>query len=84
MTPAQVRRIRLRLGLSQAQLAERLGVHRITVAKWEGGARRVQPMVERLIRLVAGLATGHNTRPEPPATKARPRTRRTVKPRGRR
>jgi putative transcriptional regulator len=37
MTPAEVNGVRTRLGLSQAQLAQLLGVHPLTVSKWERG-----------------------------------------------
>jgi DNA-binding transcriptional regulator YiaG len=35
MTGDEIRRLRERLGLSQEQLAKKLGVHRNTVIKWE-------------------------------------------------
>jgi predicted transcriptional regulator len=37
MTPADIRRIRKRLGITQEQFAERLGVHAVTVRKCEAG-----------------------------------------------
>ena len=37
MTPEQYRAIRLRLGLSQAQLAERLEIARETISRRESG-----------------------------------------------
>lgn len=37
--PADRRLLRKRLGLSQQQLADVLGVQRVTVARWELGAR---------------------------------------------
>jgi putative transcriptional regulator len=35
MTGKQVLELRIKLGLSQAQLAQILGVHSLTVSKWE-------------------------------------------------
>ena len=39
-----VQRERTRLGLTQAQLAERLGVHERTVARWELGLFKPHPI----------------------------------------
>jgi DNA-binding transcriptional regulator YiaG len=39
-SPALARAIRNEAGVSQARLAEELGVHRVTVARWEIGSRR--------------------------------------------
>jgi len=38
--PATLKKLRERRGLTQQQLAERIGVHRVTVAKLETGALR--------------------------------------------
>lgn len=43
MTPAQVVAIRESLGLTQAQLAQLLGVHPLTVSKWERGVLSPNP-----------------------------------------
>lgn len=40
MTAQEVRRVRLDLGLSQVQLAQILGVHHLTVSKWERGVAK--------------------------------------------
>ena len=37
MTPADLQQYRAKLGLSQAELSARLGLHTITVSKWERG-----------------------------------------------
>ncbi len=45
---------RARLGLTQGQLAAELGVHAMTVSKWETGQRGIPEPVARLVqRLVA-------------------------------
>lgn len=51
-----IRRARLRAGLSQAELASRLGTKQPVVARWERGAR--SPSLETVARAVAacGLA----------------------------
>ncbi len=38
MSPEQVKRLRARLGLTQAQFAELVCADRVTVARWETGA----------------------------------------------
>jgi len=50
MTAEQLKSIRATLGLTQAQLAHRLGVVPSTVAKWEQGVHPISPMAERAIR----------------------------------
>lgn len=57
MTAAEVRRIRERLGLTQAELAARIGVHTMTVSRWERGVVNVPEPVGRLIRFVASAAS---------------------------
>ncbi len=42
-TPAYIRTLREALGLTQAQLAERIGVDKMTVARWEWGKLRPRP-----------------------------------------
>ena len=45
-----IRRIRDGLGLTQGQLAELLGVHPLTVSKWERGLLEPGPHHEALLR----------------------------------
>jgi DNA-binding transcriptional regulator YiaG len=47
--PAEFKRIRESLALTQAQFAEAIGVHRVTVAKWEAGDRGIPEPVARLV-----------------------------------
>ncbi len=49
----EVAHYRAKLGLSQSQLAERLGVHQSDVARMEIGEHN--PSMERLIRVASGL-----------------------------
>lgn len=55
MTGDEVRRIRKRLGLTQAEFAQRVGVHFVTVSRWEHGRMGVRESAARLIRLLAML-----------------------------
>jgi DNA-binding transcriptional regulator YiaG len=53
MRPQQVKALRRQLGLTGSKFAALLGVHPVTVRKWEAGLQRVSPMAERLMRLLA-------------------------------
>jgi DNA-binding transcriptional regulator YiaG len=44
--------MREELGLTQGQLAEEIGVHRVTVAKWEAGDRGIPEPVARLLQRI--------------------------------
>ena len=50
MTPADLKTARERLALTQLQLAEALGVHRIAVVRWESGARKVPSMLRLALK----------------------------------
>lgn len=43
MNPADLKAWRTRMGWSQERLAEALGVHYMTVSKWERGEQESQP-----------------------------------------
>ena len=51
MTGEHLRRLRKKLKLTQIELATRLGVHPITVSKWETGVHQVSEPVARLLGL---------------------------------
>jgi DNA-binding transcriptional regulator YiaG len=53
---ARVRHLRARLGLTQRELAEELGVRQQTVSEWETGAYQPRGASARLLRLVAERA----------------------------
>jgi DNA-binding transcriptional regulator YiaG len=49
-----IRALRIRLGLTQAQFAERLGVHKVSISAWEMGKRRPnEECLAKLARLAA-------------------------------
>lgn len=50
MTAEQLKSLRRKLRLTQAQFAAILGVHRVTVAKWENGSRAIEPLIAAGIR----------------------------------
>ena len=53
MTCKQIRAIRDRLGLTQTELAERVGVARNTVTRWESGTLGIKESAARLLRMLA-------------------------------
>lgn len=60
-SPAVARAVRLAANVSQADVAGELGVHRVTVARWESGDRRPSgDLLDRYVQLLADLreATG--------------------------
>lgn len=53
MKGADLRRLRRRLGWTQRQLADAVGVATNTVARWERDELRMRVTAERLVRLIA-------------------------------
>ncbi len=53
VTPDQLKRIRARLKMTQAQLAATLGVRTETVGRWEIGSRRISEPTARLVKRIA-------------------------------
>ena len=51
MTPDELKSLRAAAGLTQRDVAERLGVNRLTVARWEQGGRAISVPMAKLIRL---------------------------------
>jgi DNA-binding transcriptional regulator YiaG len=56
MTPDEVKAIRRRLGLTQAELAAQVGVTRVTVARWESGLIGIRESAARLLKLLSTKA----------------------------
>ena len=67
VTGAQVKRVREAMGLTQYEFAKRLGVHPVTVAKWETGAQGIRGPAVRLMALLAEGATTANPKSAPRA-----------------
>jgi DNA-binding transcriptional regulator YiaG len=57
MTAKEVRAIRRRLGLTQRELADKVGVARNTVTRWELGLIGIRESAARLLRLLATQPT---------------------------
>jgi DNA-binding transcriptional regulator YiaG len=53
MTPKAFRQLREQAGLTQTEAAERLGVTRVSVTRWETGTRRIPEMAARLLTRIA-------------------------------
>jgi transcriptional regulator with XRE-family HTH domain len=51
MTGDQLKRARKALGIDQVNLAKRLGVHPMTVSKWERGSSPIPKATGELVRL---------------------------------
>lgn len=51
-TPEQIKGLRIKLGLSQSQFAQALGVQLVTVSKWEQGLNPPQPSSLRLLEVL--------------------------------
>jgi DNA-binding transcriptional regulator YiaG len=51
MSAAEIKRCRKALGLKQTELAERLGVHVITVSRWERGTTPISHATGELLKL---------------------------------
>jgi transcriptional regulator with XRE-family HTH domain len=57
MTPADLTAARKRLGLSQTALADRLGVQRLAVGRWERGERAIPPFLHLAMTALADEAS---------------------------
>jgi|1185.fasta_scaffold161790_3 putative transcriptional regulator len=61
MTTAELQRLREKLGLSQVQLAQLLGVHPLTVSKWERGVLAPTPHQNALLESFAKAGAAKKT-----------------------
>ena len=52
LAPTEIQFLRKHVGLSGADLAQRMGVSRETVSRWESGAQPMGPVADRLLRLL--------------------------------
>jgi len=50
MEPDELKRQREKLGFTQAELASALGVHRVAVARWETGTRKIPSMLRLALK----------------------------------
>ena len=56
MTAEEIKELRLKLGLTQKQLAEKLGVTKTTIHNWERQLARPSPMAKRGLNRLANRA----------------------------
>lgn len=64
--PMQIKRLRARLGLTQAALAEKIGVSFPTINRWENGKSRPSQLSWSQILKLAGEEADQVSEPEPP------------------
>jgi DNA-binding transcriptional regulator YiaG len=63
-TPGRIKQVRENLGVSQGELARRMGVRQATVSDWETGKQSPSPMARRLLdRMAGGTAPPESTGP---------------------
>jgi DNA-binding transcriptional regulator YiaG len=65
-----VQQLRRRLGLTQRELAEELGVRQQTVSEWETGVYRPRGASARMLRHVAERTLAYNADTEPASESA--------------
>lgn len=56
MSPAKIKKIRMKLGLTQEQLAETIGVAKLTLSQYETGFRNPSKTVIILLMVLDGLS----------------------------
>jgi len=63
MSPADIRKLRKRLGLTQPSFAKLLGVSEITVSRWENGRLGLSSTTRTLLELLAAQSATTKTKP---------------------
>ena len=58
MSPSQVKRIRMILGLTQQQLADIIGASQVSVARWETGVQKPHGANLKILKELAQKAAG--------------------------
>jgi len=56
MTKDDVKRLRKKLGMTQQQLAEALGVTQTSVGRWEIGMHQIEEPTARLLKLLVKMS----------------------------
>jgi len=55
MTKDEVKQLRAKLGMTQQQLAHKLGVTQTSVARWEMGMHQIEEPTARLLKLLVKM-----------------------------
>ena len=55
MTKDEVKQLRAKLGLTQQELADKLGVTQTSVARWEMGMHQIEEPTARLLKLLVKM-----------------------------
>lgn len=63
LSPELARFLRKRMRLSQQELADAMGIHRVTVTEWESGDKTISPQHDLMLRAVAAARLGTKLRP---------------------
>lgn len=62
MTAADIKTFREGLGLTQEELAERIGVTHSAISQWESGKKSPRPMVLKMLTMLRDQAAGKISR----------------------
>ena len=65
MNAAQFKQLRKKMGLSQVELAQQLGVSRVAVYYWEHGQRGIDNVLELAMSYLAEHQTAASTKRRP-------------------